>query len=694
MQRSLRVVLVAAILASGGLLVSAATLQSFGAVRLRVFLSLAGIGVGCFIALIQLRAAPRFRRWAYVGALALVISQVCYGLVIWSLWTTESELWRAWWVSFIVAGASAMVLVLKSASLGRQDAITRWTPRFVLALATLLIGLAVFPEFPHLPGPLYQLGLGLLTAGTITGSLVVWQRRLREASRPPMPAGAKLAWLAFSHMSLLLAGWYLGRMALPSATPFDNVPSALVNLSSEELDTQLAIDLERLKVVVDGIDELALAYRELDAELRQKQIDEQRDYYLPEEEDRIRALFMSYLSYRSAMLRMVATYVGFEVVRDEAARARAFTLGYAAAMTTYKSSLQLINSYKGEVARLKLNEPEREWGIPAGMFDRIYEGVSNERNMDLAMEMAAYFELERGTWRAASVWPADDFDWLESRILDGFAYVQEHGIAGRQARIELFFDRVRKSAYTPMYAGQSILAEWIGDTRVAQRPPVIHAEQIESMESRLRPGDILLERRNWYLSNAFLPGFWPHAALYVGRVEDLRKLGIAGDPSLQPFLEEYSRAAPDGRDHTVIESVSEGVIFNSLTESMHADYVAVLRPRLTDEQKGEAILRAFRHHGKPYDFEFDFFTSDKIVCTELVYRAYQGMLRFDLVRVMGRDTLPALELVHKYNRERDQPEQELDFVLFLDADRTSGLAHDASEEEFMASAARPSAFTK
>jgi hypothetical protein len=37
------------------------------------------------------------------------------------------------------------------------------------------------------------------------------------------------------------------------------------------------------------------------------------------------------------------------------------------------------------------------------MFDRVHEGVTNQRNVELAMEMGAYFELERGEWRQAGV---------------------------------------------------------------------------------------------------------------------------------------------------------------------------------------------------------------------------------------------------------------------------------------------------
>ena len=142
-------------------------------------------------------------------------------------------------------------------------------------------------------------------------------------------------------------------------------------------------------------------------------------------------------------------------------------------------------------------------------------------------------------------------------------------------------------------------------------------------------------------------------------------MGIANRPEIKGKLREYGAKAPDGHDHTVIEAVSEGVIFNSLTHSMHADYVAVLRPRLSDREIGEAIVRAFSHHGKPYDFDFNFETADKLVCTELVYRSYQGMLNFTpLPEVMGRKTLPAVEIARKFVKERSKEDRDFDFVLF------------------------------
>jgi hypothetical protein len=240
-----------------------------------------------------------------------------------------------------------------------------------------------------------------------------------------------------------------------------------------------------------------------------------------------------------------------------------------------------------------------------------------------------------------------------------------------------------------IYAAQSGVATYLGDTRIVSRAPFITVGQAEALESRLEPGDILLERANWYLSNPGLPGFWKHAALYVGRLEDLKRLGIADDPAVQKHLADYLTAAPDGRAKTVIEAVSEGVLLNSLTKSLHADYAAVLRPRVSPRQKATAITRAFANLGKPYDFNFDFADATKLVCTQVIYLSYYDVLAFELQRILGRTTMPANEIARKYANEAGRADRQLDFVLFLDAAASRGAAVESTEAEFRKSVLRP-----
>lgn len=74
----------------------------------------------------------------------------------------------------------------------------------------------------------------------------------------------------------------------------------------------------------------------------------------------------------------------------------------------------------------------------------------------------------------------------------------------------------------------------------------------------------------------------------------------------------------------VAESISPRTVINSLDRSLAADHVAVFRPTVTDADRIAAITDAFGHIGKPYDFEFDFNVTTRIVCTELVYRGYHN----------------------------------------------------------------------
>jgi uncharacterized protein YycO len=69
----------------------------------------------------------------------------------------------------------------------------------------------------------------------------------------------------------------------------------------------------------------------------------------------------------------------------------------------------------------------------------------------------------------------------------------------------------------------------------------------------------------------------------------------------------------------VIEAITPRVRVCPLQTVLCADHVAVLRPRLSADDLKAGVAEAFHHIDKPYDYEFDFNISTRIVCTELIY---------------------------------------------------------------------------
>jgi len=73
----------------------------------------------------------------------------------------------------------------------------------------------------------------------------------------------------------------------------------------------------------------------------------------------------------------------------------------------------------------------------------------------------------------------------------------------------------------------------------------------------------------------------------------------------------------------------------------------VLRPGLSSGDLAAALIGTFSLLGKPYDYDFDFNHSQRIVCTEIIYRMYhhRGSLSFELVKRLGRWTLSADDIM-------------------------------------------------
>ncbi len=677
------------LLGLAGLLVGAAVVRWLGGSYTQLFMTVVVVGIGGLLARRNFSATHQFPAAARISLALTILWETCSLLMIWTGMRSELLAWRGLWIAMIAVLASTHLLALRAAAAGRRTLMDRLAAGSVAILALMLLYPAATTQFPALPGAAYFWAIAIPAAGTVLSSIAVWRSRINRGwhnALPSYPAGAR--WVSLSQIALVVIGLGIGRATAPQRQVPEVRPFSLADLTPKELAAALDADLGRFRNLDSEVTELVNEMEALQHEIQARFKTEQRDYYLPGESAQMRSHFRRFLVHRASLLRIVASYAGLDELADARMRARCFTLGFAAAMKTYESSVKVVLMYREHtLARRTLNESQQQHGIDGGMFDWVYESVTSERTVNLASRMADRFTRHRIEWRDAQIWLTTDWDLLDTRIVSALDYVKNHPIEQRSASLDLFLRRLGDQAYAPLYEVQSAVAEWMGDTRVVERRPAIHSQQIKRIESELRPGDILLQRREWSVGNAFLPGFWSHAAIYVGRVEDLRRLGIAENATVQTHLSAYLAPTADGSDRTVIEALSEGVVFNSLAESLHADHVAVLRPNLTERQIAQAIVTAFEYHGRPYDFEFDFATADKLVCTELVYRAYDGLLQFDLVRIMGRHTLPAAAIARKFARERHEVHRELDLLLYYETPDAGSSAHRSTEQAFAATVA-------
>ncbi|MEW8507578.1 MAG: YiiX/YebB-like N1pC/P60 family cysteine hydrolase [Candidatus Thiodiazotropha sp.] len=224
----------------------------------------------------------------------------------------------------------------------------------------------------------------------------------------------------------------------------------------------------------------------------------------------------------------------------------------------------------------------------------------------------------------------------------------------------------------------------------------------------------MLERREWYLSNIGLPGFWPHAALFIGTPEQreayfqgadieawVRRQGVASG-AFETLLErrypeayaESLNPREDSHATRVIEAIGEGVVFTSQEHSAAADSLAALRPKLSKLDKAKAILQAFHYSGRAYDFNFDFLTDSELVCTELVYKAYEARTDKDgitlpVVNILGRPATPAKVIVKQFDQNYDSLQQQFGLVVFPDGHGKKKLALESGLATFRQSWKRP-----
>lgn len=395
---------------------------------------------------------------------------------------------------------------------------------------------------------------------------------------------------------------------------------------------------------------------------------------------------------------------------------RSYMLTFEAELSLFETSLRWVRLVDAsEEVRRFLDAPHPEVGLGEHSFSVFRQELQGARDQARVVAGEAYMRWLESTLRPRGLEAPSSLADMAGRVETRLADIRRVAPLDRltdtlKADTELLHRSVRRT----WFPTQKSIANWMGTIKTKHRGPyLITPELAAAMDPHLEPGDVLLSRKNWHLTNVGLPGFWPHAILYLGDVDKLTAYfdtpevrdwtRSQGADSLPELLQKRSPEAwgryrddrghlgpdPHGEPLRLLEAVADGVVLTTFHQGF-GDYLAALRPRLDKKAKAQALVEAFRHVGKPYDYDFDFATDHALVCTEVVWRSYrpgEGKDGLDLPvqEVAGRLTLPANEIARAVAEAHGTEATQLDWVYFIDTLEAEGRAFATKESDFLAS---------
>lgn len=539
---------------------------------------------------------------------------------------------------------------------------------------------------------------GLLALLATSALLIYLGLRLRRDHQVQTPQGLRFRKrvLGVLGVSLVLLGGYLAKNMIEG-------PSRLTELGPGEVDHAFELDLQRHRELSQGLDRAV-------ARLEAGSIFSSEHVLSASEEELLLDSWVAILTYTQALDQVRLFWEDW--YRFDAGREgrpdllRAFLLTYTAELALFENGGRLGGLVRSNPhARKFLDVPHPSHGLPEFTWSHFSQQIEGTKDQARIVGGAQYLAAIDGVLG----WDRDvrrlGLGALWSEAHDRLDLLAELGLVDRAAML-LAGDAqaLRRTFRRNWLPAQKEIAEVFGDTKFRRIGwYLITEEQQKRIDEQLEPGDILLTRKNWYLSNVGLPGWWPHGILYLGAPDKLT--AWADDPSVAAWLAEQPGApatleaylsgrfprwwqryllGEDGHTYRLLEAYNPGVVLSTMEHSS-GDAMAALRPRLSKLAKVQAIAEAFEHLGKPYDFDFDFATDHALVCTEVIWRAYRPApgkegLHLPLANMAGRQTLPANLLAERW--VQDEVGGQLEFVLFIDADEPTRRAFFSTEEVF------------
>ena len=318
-------------------------------------------------------------------------------------------------------------------------------------------------------------------------------------------------------------------------------------------------------------------------------------------------------------------------------RLKAGMIALSSALILYDNYLLGISLYeKDERLRRIINSKDEGYDLDSSSLFKISESYSSDENRKKLTDAIKYYKSE--IKQIADINSDPYLAYLHKLIEQSPSYYNNKSMSSRfwfrlkvvRHKIKDDFKKLLNSSsnFFSMFFGNSVGLVETRKGKLYQNDKVL-----THINSELKVGDILLEKTPFRLTDSLIPGHWGHVAVYIGSEKELKELEIWN----HPIVEKYHAKIKENK--LIVEALRDGVQLNSLNHFLNIDDFSALRYlKESKEEKRKRIILTFRQIGKEYDFNFDVETSDKIVCSELVYIT-STTLNWDTSKTLGRYTI-------------------------------------------------------
>jgi len=447
--------------------------------------------------------------------------------------------------------------------------------------------------------------------------------------------------------------------------------ASCTGIRPREDDREIVITRSSLKSSLITIRSVEPHLDELDAEFSAfphlSQLD--RSYFNAEEIDAMEGLLFRFLAIQTTLWDIVDSYGGLETkFADDETDAKAQVLSIAATLLMASHTAFVVKHFAREPPAIELmNEAYFRSEIPFGTYDRMRENVT-------APDLIKAVEHAKGFYAGELADPQSALATLARTNSVYGELIRQIPVLHDEAelrlqQVEIYFPShsqavtlTKKDAHSQhqvLYAIQSFIFKEVSRLKTPTAHIAVFTEtQKQQIFSLLEPGDLVLTYTAGYMSDVFIPGMFKHGITFIGSPEDRQGMGLSAevltaDEGLEPkqlSANLQQGLLPDGTSANMIEAVAEGVIFNDLEHIMdtHINRMLVLRPRLSDTERAAFLVGVYSYLGDGYDFRFDFADATRQVCTEVIYRAINGMgsIDFELTMRAGHVTLSADDIAN------------------------------------------------